>query len=97
MSRACLVAGFAGVLGATVLLVAAWWNQDVLREAYGSGPPYYGRTTNMDKWDSPIAVLVVVDVLALGAGVGLVTYALRRFRASKLLGRADDRETDSLR
>jgi hypothetical protein len=94
MNRTYLIAGLAGVLGVAVLLIAAWWSQDVFREAYGNGPPYYGRTTNMDKWDSPIAVLVIVDVLALGSGVGLVTYALRRFRVSKLLRQTDGGEMD---
>lgn len=52
------------------LLVAAF-NLVNLIEAYGSGPPYYSRTVNMDKWQSPIPVLVVIDVatfvlLALG-------------------------------
>lgn len=39
----------AGLLGAGLCLVTAWINFSALSEAYGSGPPYYSRTTNMDK------------------------------------------------
>lgn len=53
----------------TVMLVfagVAWLHAVQLDEAYGSGPPYYGRTTNMDKWESPLPLLFVVDAIALG-------------------------------
>ena len=33
-----------------------------LQEAFGTGPPYYGRTTNMDKWHNPIPFLAVLDL-----------------------------------
>ena len=38
-----------------VLLVATlgWLHYELLTETYGSGPPHYGQTTNMDKWSSP--------------------------------------------
>lgn len=32
-----------------------------LIEAYGSGAPYYSRTTNMDKWSNPIPYLAILD------------------------------------
>lgn len=32
-----------------------------LNEAYGNGPPYYARTTNMDKWTDPLPVLAAID------------------------------------
>lgn len=59
-----------------VLLVAAlgWLHYDLLAEAYGSGPPHYGQTTNMDKWSSPWPGLLAVD--AIGA---LVLFALLRW------------------
>lgn len=46
------------------LLVAAF-NAVNLIEAYGSGPPYYSRTVNMDKWQNPLPVLAAIDVVAL--------------------------------
>ncbi|OWK30966.1 hypothetical protein [Sphingomonas mucosissima] len=53
----------------TVSIVAAvaavWISAGVLIEAYGAGPPYYGRTTNMDKWTSPWPVVAVAVVSAL--------------------------------
>ena len=35
-----------------------------LIEAYGSGPPYYSRTTNMDKWENPLPILFSIDAIA---------------------------------
>ncbi|WP_434113714.1 hypothetical protein [Paraburkholderia caffeinilytica] len=55
-------------LGLTVLIV--WFNVINIEEAFGSGPPYYGQTTNMDKWFDPLPMLAVVDVLGI-----LVTFA----------------------
>jgi len=43
----------------------AYFNYISLIEAYGSGPPYYSRTTNMDKWSNPLPLLIVVDILIL--------------------------------
>lgn len=37
----------------------------LLHEAYGAGPPYYGRSTNMDKWTSPWPPLFAVDACTL--------------------------------
>ncbi len=37
-----------------------------LNEAFGSGPPYYSRTTNMDKWSNPIPYLIILDLITLG-------------------------------
>ena len=36
-----------------------------LSEAYGSGAPYYGRATNMDKWNSPWPLVGTVAAIAL--------------------------------
>ena len=36
-----------------------------LLEAYGGGPPYYGRTTNMDKWADPLPWLMGIDATGL--------------------------------
>lgn len=48
-----------------------------LIEAYGSGPPYYSGTTNMDKWTSPWPYVVVV------AGVAIVLTILLRWIATR--------------
>jgi len=42
-------------------------NVDSIVGAYGSGPPYYDRTTNMDKWESPISGLVALDIASIAA------------------------------
>jgi hypothetical protein len=54
------------IFGIAILLFTIWINYINLTEAYGSGPPYYNRTTNMDKWSSPIPFLIVVNLIALG-------------------------------
>ncbi|WP_186148326.1 hypothetical protein [Burkholderia gladioli] len=50
-----------------------------LQDAYGNGPPYYGRTTNMDKWENPLPVLVPVDVGVIVL-IGIYAVWLRRTR-----------------
>lgn len=66
----------------TLLLVVGWFSYIQVVEAYGSGPPYYGRTTNMDKWTDPMPLLAVVDVLAALAIAGLILVGVRLFRRS---------------
>ncbi len=56
---------------AVILAAAVWLNYSWLTEAYGSGPPYYGRTTNMDKWSDPLPLLAVADIVMLGLVFGL--------------------------
>jgi hypothetical protein len=55
----------------------AWATFDVVAESYGSGPPYYGRTTNMDKWTSPVPGLLAIDLPGLGIAGGLIYLGLR--------------------
>jgi len=50
---------------ALILLAAVYLNYDAVDEAYGAGPPYYSRSTNMDKWTNPLPVLFFGDVLVL--------------------------------
>ncbi|WP_294321302.1 hypothetical protein [uncultured Sphingomonas sp.] len=52
-------------LAACMIAGAVWITADMLNEAYGAGPPYYGRTVNMDKWTSPWFALVAIDGLIL--------------------------------
>ena len=63
-----------------VLLAAAWLNYDALSEAFGSGPPYHGRTANMDKWTNPIPHLAVLDILIVGALALTVKFTRSRLK-----------------
>ncbi len=68
-----------GLLLALGLLAAtAQVNYASLVEAYGSGPPYFGRTTNMDKWSSPWPGLLMIDGFVLLIVVAAVAMFLRR-------------------
>ncbi|PMS33229.1 hypothetical protein [Trinickia symbiotica] len=50
-----------------------------INEAFGDGPPYYGRTTNMDKWFNSLPVLAAVDSLGLLV-IAACIYFMRRNR-----------------
>ena len=50
---------------ALAVVITTYFNYISLVEAYGSGPPYYSRTTNMDKWSNPLPILIGVDILVL--------------------------------
>jgi hypothetical protein len=67
------------LLAAAMATGAAAITWDALQDAYGSGPPYYDRTTNMDKWSNPVPTLLCLDgvVLVLVAGV---LFAIQRIR-----------------
>lgn len=52
-------------VGLMIVSSCLFINVTNLVEAFGSGPPYYGRTTNMDKWSNPIPFLVVIDLCAI--------------------------------
>ena len=60
------------------LAFVSWLSYDSLREAFGSGPPYYSRTTNMDKWQNPIPGLLMLDGLALLMSAAAVQLYRRR-------------------
>lgn len=57
---------------------ATWVSVDLLNEAYGAGPPYYGRTANMDKWTSPWPVVLVVNAVALAVVISVLVPWRRR-------------------
>lgn len=68
-----------GLLSALALLgFVGWLNYHELGEAYGSGPPYYGRTTNMDKWANPLPGLLMLDAVALLVGAAGIQMFRRR-------------------
>ncbi|RQZ46751.1 hypothetical protein [Burkholderia sp. Bp9099] len=62
----------------SILLVFAF-NAINLEEAYGDGPPYYARTTNMDKWTNPLPLPGIVDGAMLVA-IGAYCFWIRRSR-----------------
>jgi len=74
-NRSVRIASGAGLLVLVGAIVA--FNAINLTEAFGNGPPYYGRTTNMDKWSNPLPVLAGVDALGVLA-VAAYVYFLRR-------------------
>ena len=68
-----------GLLSALGFLAfVSWLSYDSLNDAFGSGPPYYSRTTNMDKWSNPVPGLLMLDGLALLIGAAAVQLYRRR-------------------
>jgi len=65
-----------------VLAVCALRTRGIYLEYYGDGPPYDVRTTNMDKWESPVFDLVVTNLMGL-ALVASAAYWLRRRARSR--------------
>jgi hypothetical protein len=83
-SSVCLFVGLAIFLTLVVI------NYLVIAEAFGQGPPYYARTTNMDKWTNPLPTLVAIDiaatcVVALLIRLGGKKVAVKSSCESKLL------------
>ncbi len=80
-----------GVLIALSLLgLAAYINVQSLVEAYGSGPPYFGRTTNMDKWSNPLPGLLLLDALVLLIVLVAILQFLRRKQEQEALSSVPD-------
>jgi hypothetical protein len=67
-----------------LFMLVVYVNVDAIVGAYGDGPPYYGRTTNMDKWEDPIPTLIVLDVVSIVVifFVGKWAWAYIQFRRS---------------
>ncbi|RKP50746.1 hypothetical protein [Trinickia fusca] len=67
--------------GASLLVILAMvvaFNAINLIEAYGSGAPYYSRTTNMDKWTNPLPILGAVDAVTVVLIACYFRWAKRR-------------------
>ena len=56
---------FVSIFYTAIILAVLYINFDTVIGAFGDGPPYYGRTTNMDKWENPIPLLLLIDVITL--------------------------------
>ena len=61
-----------------IVVFCAYVNYTNLVEAYGSEPPYFDRTTNMDKWQSPVLFLVLVNAVSLVALVVIYRFTLAK-------------------
>jgi hypothetical protein len=75
VSRAAAGGGvrlFQILFAAAIVAVCGALNDDLLDEAYGAGPPFYGRTVNMDRWEDPLPQLLLVNALGVAGLVGLV-------------------------
>jgi hypothetical protein len=68
------------VPAALLLAGAAFVSYEALVEAYGSGAPYYSRTTNMDKWRNPLPEIVFADLLVAAVAGVLVWSGARKLR-----------------
>lgn len=67
----CL-AGTAVIWGLALYLIVPQ-----LTEAYGSGSPYYGRSTNMDKWSNPLPFVALVIAIAVALSYAFWWFAIR--------------------
>jgi hypothetical protein len=54
-----------------IMAFCIWETVTTLVEAFGGGPPFYGRTTNMDKWVNPIPALLLINAIGL-----IIAFAL---------------------
>lgn len=61
-----------------VVAVVVMCNGINLIEAYGSGAPYYSRTTNMDKWSDPVPGLLATDSVTVVLVAGYVLWGKRK-------------------
>lgn len=68
---------FYGAVMLVLLILVTAFNIFNLHEAYGRGPPYYSRTTNMDKWSDPLPLLALIDVATILA-LAAYLYLLRK-------------------
>lgn len=65
------------LLSAGLAAFAIFVTYDNIVGAFGSGPPYYSQTTNMDKWQNPVPYLVGLDLIILVAVFLLSRWSLR--------------------
>ena len=53
------------LVSAGLFCFAAYVTYDNIVGAYGSGPPFYDQTTNMDKWQNPTPYVIGLDLITL--------------------------------
>lgn len=81
--RARSVAILMFVLAILLLAGVAFATYEALAEAYGAGPPYYSRTTNMDKWSDPLPDILFADIIAAAVAGVFVWVGARKLRQPK--------------
>jgi hypothetical protein len=74
-------------LSAVIILALIFFTYMAISEAFGSGPPYYGRSTNMDKWSNPVPILTCVNAFGLVLA-GLLGWSGFRMLAQHSRGHA---------
>jgi len=62
------------IISILIVVACTYVNYINLVEAFGSGPPYFDRTTNMDKWSNPIPFLVLLDIAVIIILGGLIWF-----------------------
>jgi len=65
--------------GISLLALCIHVNYVSIVEYFGSNAPYYGLTTNMDKWHNPVPFLILVDVIVLGL-LGILSWVYVRLK-----------------
>ena len=79
MTSRLAVRQFVAVLASvTALVVAVLLSHGIWQEYFGAGPPYYARTTNMDKWTNPWPELALINLVALAILIAGARAARRR-------------------
>ena len=63
-----------------IVLFVAYINFDAITGAFGDGPPYYSRMTNMDKWENPVPYLIAIDLIFLVVALYVKKWILRKFK-----------------
>ncbi len=72
---------YLGIVGTLAMLAAvAWLNYDAIVGAFGDGPPYYARSTNMDKWENPVPTLIVLDATAVAIALFIFRWSRKAIR-----------------
>lgn len=69
----------ASVLASATLIGLVFINVINLWRAFGTGPPFYGRSVNMDKWVNPWPELLLIDLPAIAISCGLLYWSWRRW------------------
>lgn len=71
-------------IAACIVLVSfvGYINVDSIIWNFGDGPPYYGRTTNMDKWEDPVPTLLAIDISVAVVVFLIGRWAVRSLRSS---------------
>ena len=73
--RPALIAAVSAIIG-----LCLYYDITTIIEFYGSGPPYYARTTNMDKWSDPLPHLVIVNLVGFAVVVAVLVFTRKRGR-----------------